>query len=390
MLAAAVAIVGYAGVMQSLAGVRVRSDAGVAHHLAPGDGRITAAYAKSLSGLKASAADRTQADMLAREALEQDPTAVSAASTLGLNAQVRGAVGDARRAFAYAETLSRRDIQTQLWAIEDAVSREDIAAAVGHYDVALRVSVPLAQLLFPVLAAAASDLSIQPVLVKTLSTRPRWGENFINYIAASGVDPLASSAFLRSLRRAHVPVPESARGSLVNALIKAGHADAAWSYYASVRRDVDRRESRDPGFVANNATPSVLDWMPIDSESASTSIVRNDKAGMFDFAVPSGSAGPLLQQKQVLPPGSYTVRGTVIGIDPAERALPYWELSCEDGRKLGRVAVPGSGDRPAVFVGTFNVPESCPIQTLAFSARLSESVAGVTGQITRIQLKPTR
>lgn len=91
-----------------------------------------------MSGLET--ARRREADRLARLALRQDPTAVAALATLGLNAQIRGDTNSARRYFAYSDKLSRRSLTTRLWAIEDAVARDDIPAALRNYDVALRTS----------------------------------------------------------------------------------------------------------------------------------------------------------------------------------------------------------------------------------------------------------
>ncbi|MDT9096849.1 hypothetical protein RSW32_26335, partial [Escherichia coli] len=77
------------------------------------------------------------------------------------NAQLHGDVGAARRLFAYGQRLSRRDNSTQLWAIEDAVARNDIPDVLRHYDVALRTSPNLADILYPVLASASADPAIR-------------------------------------------------------------------------------------------------------------------------------------------------------------------------------------------------------------------------------------
>lgn len=383
-LAAAAAVLGYYSVTFSIAQVVVDSDPALAYRLAPYDGRITAAYATSLAGEDATLQDRARADNLAKLALRQDPTAVAAVATLGVNADVRGDKAAARRYFIYAQKLSRRDFRTQLWMIEDAVERGDVPAAVHQYDITLRVFPNLGEILYPVLASASGDPAIRRELVRTLAGKPLWGENFINFVVGNGPDPRSTAALFLGLRRAGVAVPEAARAGAVNALIAAGQNDAAWSYYASVRPGADRRRSRDPRFTAGIDTPSQLDWVPIDEGGLTVSI----QAGVVDFAAPASLGGPMLQQLQLLSPGSYRLTGHSIGIEQVEDARPYWVLGCRGGRELGRVEVPNSTVANGVFSGTFSVPTGCPVQTLVLIARPSDSVSGLSGQLDRVALAP--
>lgn len=159
-LAIVILAIGWAGVSQSIASVLQKSDPAVAYRFTLNDGRVTAILARSLSGVDARPADRALADRLGRKALRQDPTAVVAVSTLGFDAQLRGQTAEAQRLFGYAEALSRRDLQTQVWAIENSVAQGDVAAALHHYDIALRTSPDAQAVLFPILASA---ISTQPV-----------------------------------------------------------------------------------------------------------------------------------------------------------------------------------------------------------------------------------
>lgn len=389
-LALLAALAGYAGVSRTM-GYTLRSgNAAQAHALAPGDGRVTAALAQRRAGTDATSADRAEADRLARLALLQDPTAVAAASTLGINAQIRGDTARARRVFAYAERLSRRELQTQLWAIENAVGGGDIAGALRHYDIALRTSRNASDLLFPVLASAMNDPAIRAALGGTLAARPAWGPSFIEYSAGGGADPRAAAGLLLALRRARAPVPELASAAVINALVAKGHPEQAWAYYASIRPGVDRRFSRDPRFTAELVHPSPFDWAPINDAGAATSIQRGDRGGVVDFAAPPGVGGPLLQQMQALPPGTYRLQGHGSGIDQPAGSRPYWLLACAGGRELGRIVVPNSATEDGAFGGQFDVPAGCPIQTLMLVARPSEAIAGSSGQIDHVRLSPAR
>lgn len=386
-LAAVAVVLGYYGVTFSIAQLAVKRDPTLAYRLAPYDGRITAAYATSLAGPDATPQDRVRANELATRALQQDPTAVAAVATLGINADVRGDKAAARRYFVYAQKLSRRDLRTQLFMIEDAVQREDIPEALHQYDITLRVFPNMGEMLFPVLAAASGDPVIRRELVKTLTGKPMWSESFIGFIAAQGPDPKSTAALFVDLRRAGVSLSETARAGAVNALITAGQREAAWSYYTTGRAGADRRRSRDPRFAANLEFPSQLDWTPINDGSGPTTSIQG---GIFDFAAPASIGGPMLQQLQLLPPGTYRLSGHSIGIEQAAGALPYWTLRCQNGRELGRVEVPNSSVAKGNFTGTFNVPADCPVQTLVLTARASDAVSGLSGQLDRVELVPAQ
>lgn len=388
LLAALALIAGYISVTRTLAFSLRTSDARRAHALAPGDGRITAMLARQTVGADAAVGDRLRADRLARVAVLQDPTVVLAVATLGLDAQLEGDVRRGRRLFTYAQVLSRRDLPTQIWAIEDAVGRGDVKGALTHYDIAMRVSRTAPDLLFPVLASAIADPAIQAALIRTLAARPPWGEAFLTYVSIKGPDPRATARLLSGVRRFGLPVSQVVSAEIINLLIFNGFLNDAWSYYASVRPGADRRRSRDPGFGADLSSPSPLDWTPINDAGVVTSIQHSDTGGIFDFAAPASIGGPLLRQVQLLPPGVYRFQGHSIAIDQADGSLPYWTLSCPDGRELGRVIVPTSVRANGRFEGSFNVPTDCPIQTLTLVARPTDTVSGLSGQIDQAQLLP--
>lgn len=377
---------GYYSVVFSLAQVLSKGDPASAHGLAPYDGRITARLAAELTGPKASGTDRSRGGEFARLALRQDPTAVAAASALGVNAQIRNDTAGARRLFAYAEKLSRRDLITQLWAIEDAVARGDVKGALRHYDIALRIKPAMADVLFPVLTAASAEPAIRSELVRTLAAKPAWSVDFVNYTAIHGKNPRAVAGLFQGLRRAGIAVPQTAQAGAVGALLASGAVDQAWSYYASFRPGVDRRRSRDPRFGARLEAPSQLDWVAINDAGVTTTI----EPGLFDFSAPASVGGALLQQVQLLPAGDYRLSGHSDGIDQAEGARPYWVLTCRDGRELGRVNMPNSNQAGGNFAGALRVPADCPIQTLVLMARPSEAVGGLSGRIDRVELTPAR
>lgn len=390
VLALAAAGAGYVSVTSTAAYVIRLGNPELAHVLSPNDGRITEALAAKWSGPQAAPADRESADRLAKEALRQDPTAVTAASTLGINAQVRGDTPQARRVFAYASFLSRRDLQTQLWSIEDAVSRGNISEALTHYDIALRTSRNAAALLFPVLASAISETSVRENLVHTLAGHPSWADLFIEYASGNTPDPKAAAQLFEGLVRAGVPVSSLSRSLLINTLASRNDLADAWSFYASTHPGADPAKSRDIYFTGNIDHPSVFDWTPGNEDGIVTSIQRSQRGGVADFFAPASVGGTLLQQVQMFSPGTYRLEGHGTGIEQPANSRPYWVLTCRSGQEVGRVELPNSVQNGGKFSGQFVVPDNCPVQVLSLVARPSDAISGTTGQIDWLQVVPTR
>ncbi len=387
VLALAVALGGILAVRYSFAQVLVRSDPAAAFRLAPGDGLI-AARSAAVDYVEASdVRARSAVVARARAALRLEPTAVQAVTTLGLESSSLQDIARSRQLFGYSQKLSRRDLVTQLWAIEDAVGRQDVRDVVHHYDIALRTSKTAPDVLFPVLAAALVDPAVRMHVLYTLRARPVWMLNFVNFVSLTDAEPEAAAQLFIGLTRAGVPVPSAATTAVINRLVTADAVDAAWRYYATIRSQTSRDHSRDPQFAAELDAPSIFDWMPVDGPGISSSIQRNGKRGLFDFSVAPSVSGTLLQQTQMLSAGKYHLSGRATGIVGDSQSLPYWVLTCRDGRELGRVGVPVSGENGKDFAGDFEVPSACQVQTLSLIAQPSNAIAGISGQIVSVSLK---
>ena len=387
-LALGIAVMGYLVVVFSVAQVEVRSQA--ADALVSYDGRLTAAHAAYLMTPTITKTGRDEAVALSRAALRRDPTAVAAAATLGIVTLAQNDAVDARRLLAYAQMLSRRNITTQLWSIEDAVGRGDVAGALRWYDIALRTKPEMSDMLYPVLTQASRDPSIRAALVRRLAGKPTWSDSYLSYAAAQKGNPQSTAALFNDLHAHDVAVPASAQASLVNLLIDAGDVDQAWLYYAAIRSRVTRARARDPRFTAMLETPSAFDWTTLNDNSIAASIQRTRDGGTFEFSAPASIGGPVLQQVQLLPAGTYRLSGHSDGIMQDARTLPYWTLTCRsDGHELGHVTVPNSAEAGGIFVGKLTVPATCTVQTLTLYAEASDAIGGISGQIDLIVLAPT-
>lgn len=390
ILAFGLATLGVEACRQSVAAAILNADPQRASTLAPRNGRVLGRWSQSLWNPKSSAADRRTADQLAVQALRADPTALTAAVTLGLEAELQGDIARARRIFAYSEKLSRRDLRTQIWAIEAAVARGDVHGALRHYNIALRTSRQAPDILFPVLGSAISDAGVRLELARIMVTQPRWNELFIPYVAGNGTDPRAVVSLFRQIADGQIVIPPPSQAIAIARLI-VDHPEQAWAYYASIRTDAQRMRSRDPRFTAAIVEPLPFDWTPAEDANVSVSVQRARDGGTVEFSLPSGTGGMVLSQLQFLPPGKYDLGGHSADIAQAPGARPYWLLTCEgSGRELGRVVLPDSSQFGGRFAGQLSVQGDCPVQRLSLIARPSDRVEGLVGRINEVQLQPAR
>lgn len=385
---AAVAIVlGYISTLQTFAFAISTRDVERAFSLSPSDGRVVGAFALQLAANEAERpAVRKRADALARTALAAEPIGVKALTALGLGAQIAGNTGMARRLFAHSDHLSRRELATRLWLIEDAVSRGDVPAALHHYDIALRTEKTAPDMLYPILAAAVDDPAIGVPLARLLTARPPWGESFISYLGEKAPNPAVGARFFRLLQRMGATVPEIPAIGIVNSLAAGGSLNQAWAFYESFRSGLDRRRSRDPNFSTRWPAPTVFDWNTSGDQPGITASIGE---GVFDFAAPASSGGMVLQQIQLLPPGWYYLNGISADIEQPDDSQPFWQIGCAGGREIGRIPVPNSTENSGRFSGRFVVPIDCSIQTLKLIIRPSLASGGVSGSIRRVEIVPT-
>ncbi len=383
----AVALVASFAIRDSAAQVLRRADAELAHKLAPWDGRIAAELAnETMQSLSASRTQETALE-LARVALRDDPTTVEAINVLALAAQLRGDTERTRALFRYSLSLSRRELPSRIWAIEEAVSRGDIRGALTNYDFALKTSRNASALLFPILARAISEPRVRAELLPILRRRPVWGSEFIDYLSRAAVNPEGTAAFHPELARAGLPVTPLQDARVVDALAARGFYDQAWRYYARIRPGADRRKSRDPDFRVASDAQTVFDWQPFNEGGLFGSLVRaKDGGGALAFSVAAASPGKLAEQRQLLPVGRYRIRGTAQGLAVPAGERPYFAVTCDSGRELVQAALPGAG--ASTFSAAFSVPSGCAAQSLALVARQHDNPAGLEGAVESAEILP--
>lgn len=383
---AIISIVAMIGVFDSLARAIADVSPASAHFLAPWDGVITANYAFDTFESTLDRGTGSVASLAAAKALRQDATAVQALTVLGLQAQLRFEPDRTRALFAYSLVLSRRELQPRLWAIEEAVSRGDISAALANYDIALRTSKSAEEMLFPILSSSMSERTIFPALVRLTRGNPVWAKRFVEYVVRNTDEPTTARQFVAAISGSEVPVDAVDRAALVNRMIALQQQHDAWMYFSSFRRGLLADRSRDPLFSGNASAPTLFDWTPVEGDGLSVSFQQDKNGHYVDFYAAPGADGSMLRQIEVLPRGRYRFVGKSSAEQhSSESEGPYWVLRCSDGREGGRIRLPAS-ERLLGFTASFEVPRGCPTQTLDFVVPFNSFGKAVAGRLYHAEL----
>jgi len=351
----------------------------MALRLAPYDARVQAIAAEALQASQVPGKGQPQARRLATNALERQLLNPSALATLAIDALARGDLGRSRAIVNYSQRISRRDLRTQIFLIEDAVAANNIAGALRHYDIALSTVRAAPGILFPILRSAIGDPAVREPLAKLLAGRPEWANNFIEDVAANATDPVAAAALFARLHQLRYTVPPSADATLSAALVAQGNIDAAWRYYAATRSNVHRDRNRNPRFEQVPALPGPFDWKWTSIEGLSILA----EPGAIEYQVSGGRSGLLLNQMQVLPQGQYRFQAQVASVQGGDKERPYWTVTCTDGPELLRSTLP-RGDGSIAL--SFAVPSGCLSQQLTLTAPTPDDLNDLSGRIMRAEI----
>lgn len=362
------------------------------------DARATAAYAlltPNPAALTAppSARALAEAEGLARAALLREPGNVQAYRVLGLVATARNQGPQAERLMNFAETLSRRDLPTELWLIEASVRRNDIDGALRHYDRALRTKLVAGELLYPVLVQAAGDRNVMLPIARLVATRPLWWTDFARKLVTESRSSAAIATVLSGLRLDPRVDPE--RDLLIAAFGKLTEGRAYQPAFALYRQATRLNDSspafllRNGDFQGENILPP-FDWALTDQADLGARMEAPPGRGedrALIVTANNGVSGEVARQVLMLTPGAYRLSARVGNVGGVERDLPQLVLICAPGpRTLFELRWPVSPDQPRAMSQDFTIPADCPAQYLQIRGNGPLNSAGPESWIDNIAI----
>lgn len=230
--------------------------------------------------------------------------------TLAFSKDVLGDPAGAARLMTFSHQLSRRDLLTQIWLIEQKVRSGDLPGALHHYDVALSVSTDSAELLFPILAEALTDDRIRRAFVSKFKEDPDWLAPFVGFFLEKRSDP--QTLFNMVARAGGMPRQKAFapfESWLLSRLANEGWPDAARIYYRSLagaRLDIVNRASFDADDVSPRFAP--LTWDLAESADYGASIEQQEHANVMRLAAQPGERAIVARKLFFLPSGTRSLK----------------------------------------------------------------------------------
>lgn len=328
-----------------------------------------------------------EAAELARRAYVREPVSSGALRQLGLIAAAKGREDAARQLLQQSERLSQRDFLAQVLLIEDAVGREDVAAALHHYDVALRTSKRAASILFDPLTFATTDAAMIKPLAKLLVMQPPWGNFFLLHAASTSASPRNVANLMTLLLRSKYQVAPLAIQSLVGRLVQDKDYESAWLLFSALEPAARRDSLRDPRFQNASASGLPFDWSFDISGSGTGMLVDDAQGSRLAFAAPVGTGGVVARQLLLLRPGRYRLSTIVTGNNAGPGSSPVWRLRCiDEARDLATLSLPVVQNQEERVSREVNVA-GCSAQWLELALTATDDSEGIAGAVTSVNIE---
>ena len=330
--------------------------------------------------------DLHSAAVFARRALLRDTTLATPYRVIGFEKDQQGDDKAAERFIGDAARLSPRDLAAQLWLINRAVARDDVPAAVGRFDVALRSSSLASPLLMPILSQALAEPLIVDALAPRLIHAP-WAAEFMTQAIATSTAMPGLVRLAGRMQRLGAPLPDDNMRQLVNRLVEAKEFGLVRLLRPiTAARQTQAEFVNDPNFDRPGAVPN-FEWTLGTNDAVD--VTRNAETGNgrgVAFAGHQGAVGEVGRQLLTLAPGNY--RLSVVGSSNAvsQAQAPRWSITCANGgATFGALDMAGNGPK---WRGTADVaiPLSCPGQWLVLALRPSSVAA--RGQVDEVRVTP--
>jgi len=328
----------------------------------------------------------------ARSALRQEPGNVEAARTLALANEALGRRQAADRLLLYANSLSRRDVPTQLALGERAQVAGKVDQAMVHYGNVMATSWQTGAVLARI--GTPDDPALQDAIGRRLAAGPPWRFRFLT--AYTGRARSAPALYRISAATWGKGLPAQDRrlaSTVLRRLIALNAPEEARSLYAKLTGDKARPSLvNGGGFEPTEGLPPFI-WTYIDSGrlAASPQPAPSGKGRVLELRARSAARGVVASQMIMLAPGTYTLafRAGDLSRDLAGR--PTVRVAClrtGGKRSIARLVQVMASATADVSSGSFSVPANCPFQSLEIWFGAPATATDATSWVDDVSIAP--
>ncbi|HMF05452.1 MAG TPA: hypothetical protein VKE72_00330 [Methylocella sp.] len=320
-------------------------------------------------------------------ALVIDPLPSRAYRLLGQIADMEGFAQNAEALMREAAHHSLDEVFAVDWMMRKSFERRNYPAAAFYVDALLRSGAGL--YLMPILARMAEDKGAKQEIKKLLAASPGWRPGFFGALNSYITDARTPLDLFLSLKDTQAPPTTEELDAYQAFLFQ--HKLYELAYYVWLQF-LPPEKLEATGFLFNGdfeASPSGsrFDWqvprgVNVIVDFASRPEDTTNHALVVEFG-PGRVEFPGVSQSVMLPPGSYSLKGSLKGEVVGPRGM-QWDITCMDGAGLGQSQMMlGSFPDWRAFEFSFVVPETgCPAQLVQLKlAARSPSEQLVSGAI---------
>lgn len=332
---------------------------------------------------------------VAQRSLRNSPLDPAALRALAVHAAAAGRLGDTTRFAALSERVSRRDFQTQLILIEQAVHAEDYVTALRHYDIALRTHEQARDILFPVLSEAIEDPQIRQGIAPYVAHHANWIREFLDFAMRDGPAGPRRTAELVLTTKAtrNTDLMVAIAPTLLGMLTDQREFALARALYAQLPY-ASPQVLRMPGFNVRttDSKSGPFAWYAVSDVNAGASF---DVGGSNNNRPPrifaeSGEHGVVLRRLLTLAPGRYRLDERRQMVSGGKDARAVWTMTCPSNASTP-VLWTGPSDRAVYNVKGAPgpvIPSDCPVQRLELQASGGTDPNGLELVIDYFDLRP--
>ena len=373
--------------VESIANIARSRNPALVHRLTPWDSRAIERLAEDRLQDAQKPADFGAAEVLAKRAIQRDPTSVRAIRVLAFVAESQGKTRQSQALFSYANWLTRRDLPTRLYFIEKAVANEDIPAALQHFDIALKTSSSSFPILMPILANAVREPELRPYMARLFATDPIWLPRFLGEAISVTQHPVEFAETLVLARKSAAVRDASVIHGMLERLWQNNHFLEAEKFFVGMGLDGQEVGAlvRDGTFEEKNEFFPFQWSILFEAEVGAEQQVD----GGLSYYANSGQGGEVARQLLTLPPGRYSLVTEANNPSTDKLAGPRWILRCAQNQptRFAEIVIPAGSSGLQSVSATFTIPQTCQAQWLLLELRLTNEPAGLTGHVKSVAVK---
>ena len=315
-----------------------------------------------------SAADTKESGELALESLRGQALNPRALRVIGFVKDANGQSEQSAVLIKASALLSRRNLGTQLWLIEEAIKKNDTKEALRQYHLALTTSPNAKDILFPVLTKAIANQEIAKELVPYVKSNEEWIVPFIQLASQDkdAIIPIADIVIEAGGIKAGLK-SDQVRGALMERLSQQGDLLRAAKIFQTIdNAPVNILSSPALTTASFDQAYVGVGWALMVDPSLGGEVSGAGDTKIMTVYASGGKSGRVARKPLLLKPGQYVLRVGYSDLVSNPNSIIRWQISCAGEGKATSIASGASPTGANVSKATlaFTISPSCNGQFL--------------------------